>query len=179
MPGRAESAVTMNRPLLYHRNVRLLDIFLGRLFLIAGVCTISFIALGVIFTWIGCIAPPEDILLVLGGWLMMGFFGMSLAIFIGTLNASWPWVEKIWHPMGYILMPLSGAIYLVDHLPKYAQDFVLWIPMVHGSECIRDGYFGSKFTAHYSPAYIIIWSISLLFVSMLALKKISKNIEHH
>jgi ABC-2 type transport system permease protein/capsular polysaccharide transport system permease protein len=178
MPGRTESAVMMNRPLLYHRNVRVFDLFLARLFLHAGGCAISFIVLGLIFTWIGMIAPPENPLLVLAGWLMMGFFGIAFACMIGMLNIKWCWVEKVWHPTSYILLPLSGAVYLVDHLPKYAQDFVLLIPMVHGCECIRDGYFGSKFTAHYSPAYIIIWSICLLFVSMFFLKKICKSIEH-
>ena len=179
MPGRAESAVKMNVPLLYHRNVRLMDVFLARLLLMAGGASLSFILLGFIFTWIGLIAPPEDPMLVLEGWMMIGLFGISLAIFIGTINAKWHWVEKVWHPAAYIFMPLSGALFLVDHLPKKAQDFVIWIPMVHGSECIRDGYFGSKFTAHYSPAYIMIWSICLLLVAMLALRKISKNIEHH
>jgi ABC-2 type transport system permease protein/capsular polysaccharide transport system permease protein len=179
MPGRAESAVMMNRPLMYHRNVRIMDLFLARLILTAGGATLSFILLGVFFTWIGMIKPPENPLLVLEGWIMMGLFGMSLAIFIGTLNAKWFWVEKVWHPLSYILMPLSGAALLLDSLPKKAQDFLLLIPMVHGCECIRDGYFGSKFTAHYSPAYIIIWSIFLLLTAMLALKKISKNIESH
>jgi len=178
MPGRTESAVRMNAPLLYHRNVRLMDVFLARLILMAGGATLSFVILGIIFFWIALIAPPEDPLLVLGGWLMMGLFGISLAIFIGTFNAKWHWVEKVWHPLSYILMPLSGAMFLLDPLPKKAQEFLLLIPMVHGCECIRDGYFGSKFTAHYNPAYIIIWSICLLLVAMLALRKISRHIEH-
>jgi ABC-2 type transport system permease protein/capsular polysaccharide transport system permease protein len=178
MPGRAESAVQMNRPLLYHRNVRIMDVFLARLILMAGGATMSFIILGFIFCWIGLIASPEDPMLVLQGWLMIGLFGMSLAIFIGTLNAKWHWVEKFWHPLSYVLMPLSGAVFLIDHLPKKAQGFLLWIPMIHGCECIRDGYFGSKFTAHYSPAYIMIWSVCLLYVAMLALRKISKSTEH-
>jgi ABC-type polysaccharide/polyol phosphate export permease len=178
MPSRAESALAMNRPLLYHRNVRLMDVFLARLLLTAGGATLSFILLGFIFTWIGMIAPPEDTMMVLEGWIMMGLFGISMAIFIGTFNAKWHWVEKVWHPLSYILMPLSGAFFLVDHLPKKAQEFLLLIPMVHGCECIRDGYFGSKFKAHYSPAYIIIWSICLLLVAMLTLRKISRSIEH-
>jgi ABC-2 type transport system permease protein/capsular polysaccharide transport system permease protein len=124
------------------------------------------------------IPPPENPLLVVAGWLMMGAFGIALAIFIGTMNAKWHWVEKCWHPLSYILMPLSGALFLLDHLPQKAQSFLLWIPMVHGCECIRDGYFGSKFTAHYSPPYIIIWSLCLLIVSLLALRKISRSIEH-
>jgi ABC-2 type transport system permease protein/capsular polysaccharide transport system permease protein len=178
MPGRAESALKMNQPLLYHRNVRLFDIFIARLLLHAGGCAISFIVLGSIFTWIGLIDPPENPLLVMEGWILTFCFGVALAVFIGTLNAKVSWIEKVWHPISYVLMPLSGAVFLIDYLPKKAQGFLLLIPMVHGCECLRDGYFGSKFKAHYSPAYIMIWSITLLLVSMLALRKVSRSLKH-
>ena len=179
MPGRAESAVKMNIPLLYHRNVRILDLFLARLILEGGGATMSFMILGFIFTWIGWIAPPENILLVIIGWFAMAFFGISFAMFVGAWATKWHWVEKIWHPAAYLMVPLSGAIFLVDSLPKKAQEFMLYVPMVHGCECIRDGYFGSQFRAHYSLAYITLVSLILLIVALIVMKNARDNLEHH
>lgn len=179
MPGRAESAVKMNIPLLYHRNVRILDLFLARLILEGGGATMSFMILGVIFTWIGWIAPPENILLVIIGWFAMAFFGISFAMFVGAWATKWHWVEKIWHPAAYLMVPLSGAMFLVDSLPKKAQEFMLYVPMVHGCECIRDGYFGSQFRAHYSLAYVTLFSLILLIVALIVMKNARDNLEHH
>ncbi|MFZ4115679.1 MAG: ABC transporter permease [Chthoniobacterales bacterium] len=178
MPGLAETAVKMNLPLLYHRNVRVLDFFLARLLLQAAGATMSFIILGIFFTWIGLIHPPEDILKVFLGWMMNIFFGISLAIYIGALATQHHIVEKIWHPFSYITFSFSGAGFLVESLPPSAQKFVSWVPMVHGSECVRDGFFGSQFKAHYSISYVVITSLILLFLGLLEVKKATRFLEH-
>jgi len=178
MPSIAESAVKMNLPLMYHRNVRVIDLFIARFLLQIGGTSLSFFILGVVFTWVGLIQPPEDILKVIIGWLMMAFFGMALATYIGALATEHHFIEKIWHPFSYIMFPLSGAAFLVDAIPKSFQKYALLIPMVHGSECIRDGYFGSKFTAHYDLLYMGIFSLVLFWFGLIQLKKVSNTLEH-
>ncbi len=43
---------------------------------------------------------------------------------------------------------------MVDWLPPIAQEVVLLLPMVHGVELLREGYFGSTVHAHYDIAYM-------------------------
>jgi ABC-type polysaccharide/polyol phosphate export permease len=70
-------------------------------------------------------------------------------------------VEKFWHPSAYILFPLSGAAFMVDWLPKPAQEAILWLPMVHGVEILRDGYFGNAVRTHHDIAYMALCCLIL------------------
>ncbi len=176
MPSRTIGALAPNLSLLYHRNVRPLDIYFARLALEAAGGTTSFVVLGLFFYFIGWLNPPEDVLQVTGGWLMLAWFGGSLALFLGALSETSETVEKIWHPMAYFLFPLSGAAYLVDSLPQAAQNVILWIPMVHGVEYIREGYFGSQITAHYDMAYMALCNIGLTLLGFAQASIISRRV---
>jgi ABC-type polysaccharide/polyol phosphate export permease len=154
MPARCIGAIGPNLALMYHRNVRIIDIYASRLLLEAGGASISFVVLALFFSLIGWIAPPEDLGKVMLGWFMLAWFGFSLAVLLSSLGEKSEIIEKLWHPASYLLFPLSGAAFLVDALPQSAQEIILLLPMVHGVELVRDGYFGSSFTAHYDIAYM-------------------------
>lgn len=172
MPARTIGAMMPNLPLLYHRNVRPIDIYLSRLALEAAGATMSFVFLVLFFTFTGWLDFPEDILQVIGGWLMIAWFGSSLALFLGALSERSEIVEKLWHPLAYILFPLSGAAFLVDALPDKAQEFVLLLPMVHGVEFIREGYFGSQINAHYDMTYMGLVNVVLTFVGLASVAQV-------
>lgn len=176
MPGRCIGAIKGNSALLYHRNIKPLDIYLARVLLEAGGASISFMVLGLTFIAIDWIAPPEDVLMVTAGWLLLSWFGASLAIALGTLSYLSELVDKFWHPFSYLLFPLSGAAFLVSALPKNFQEIVLLLPMVHGVEYIRDGYFGSKITAIYDLSYLIVFNLVLSVVALMFLRYVSRRV---
>ena len=176
MPGRCIGALGPNLSLLYHRNVRPVDIYAARLLLEGAGATMSFVFLVIFFGFFGWLEMPEDVLQVVGGWIMLAWFGSSLALFFGALSESSETIEKLWHPTSYLLFPLSGAAFLVDVLPKAAQDFVLWLPMVHGVEYIREGYFGSQMTAHYDLAYMAICNLALTILGLAQASKVSRMV---
>jgi ABC-2 type transport system permease protein/capsular polysaccharide transport system permease protein len=155
MPTRCITAIDPNLSLLYHKNVKVIDIFFARLLLEGGGVTISFSILGIIFYAIGWLDAPDDLMKVVLGWIMLAWFGSALAITLGALAYQYELIDKIWHPISYLMFPLSGAAFLVDILPKRAQDIILYIPMIHGVELLREGYFGSKIHAHYDLGYMI------------------------
>ena len=175
MPGRTIGGLGPNMPLMYHRNVRAIDVFLARLTLEVLGVTMSFIVLSLLFTFLGWMSLPEDILKVLFGWFMLAWFGTALAIFLGALSERTEVIEKIWHPASYLLFPLSGAGFLVDALPKNAQDFVLLLPMVHGVEILREGYFGSAINAHYDMVYMAVVNTVLTLLGLANTRIISKT----
>lgn len=176
MPSRCISAIEPNLPLLYHRNVRLLDVFVARLLLEAAGTTISAVVLVLVFRSLEWMEFPEDVLLVAAGWMMLAWFGASLALFLGALSASSELVEKFWHPAAYILFPLSGAAFLVDSLPPVAQDAVLLLPMVHGVECLREGFFGSKVVTHFDLGYVAAWNAGLTVAALLMIRAIADKV---
>ena len=176
MPSRCIGSITPNLALMYHRHVKVMDIFAARLLLEAGGATISFVVLALLFSFIGLIAPPEDIGKVLFAWFMTAWFGASLAVLMGALSEKSEIIEKLWHPASYLLFPLSGAGFMVDSLPKAAQDFVLLLPMVHGVELLREGYFGSTFKAHYSIPYMAVVCAVLTILGLAKMREISRAV---
>jgi ABC-type polysaccharide/polyol phosphate export permease len=176
MPGRCISAIGPNLALMYHRHVKVIDIFAARLILEGGGATISFVVLSLFFSAIGWISPPEDIGKVLFAWFMLAWFGCALAVLMGAWSEQSEIVEKLWGPASYLLFPLSGAAFMVDALPKVAQDVILLLPMVHGVELLREGYFGSIFKAHYSIAYMALVCTGLTLLGLAKTRQISRTV---
>ena len=75
MPGRCIGALQNNLALMYHRNIKVMDIYIARLLIEFGGATISFVVLTLLFLAIDWIAPPDDILKVFAGWLLIAWFG--------------------------------------------------------------------------------------------------------
>ncbi|MEZ5682115.1 MAG: ABC transporter permease [Erythrobacter sp.] len=176
MPGRCIGALWANLSLMYHRNIKVLDIYAARLLLEFGGATISFAVLAIVFIAFGILAPPEDFLAVVSGWLLLAWFGCALAVLLGALSHRSELVDKLWHPSSYLLFPLSGAAFLVDALPRVAQDVVLWIPTVHGVELVREGWFGSQARAHYDLAYLISFNLALSVAALIAVRWLARRV---
>ncbi|AOH84391.1 sugar ABC transporter permease [Sphingomonas panacis] len=175
MPMRCVGSILPNSSLMYHRNVRVMDIFLSRTCLEAAGATMSFTILSLLFWAIEWMPPPEDILSLAQAWLLTAWFGMALAILLGTLAERSEMVEKLWHPAAYLLFPLSGAAFLVESTPEAFQKFILWIPMVHCTEMVRAAYFGSKFTPHYDAQYLIACNLVLTLLGLALERQVSRE----
>lgn len=176
MTSRCIGAIHPNLSLTYHRNVKIIDIYASRLLLELAGTTMSFISLSCIFISLGWIKPPEDLIKVLIGWTMLIWFGCSLGILVGGLSERYETIEKLWHPASYLLFPLSGAAFIVEALPPAAQNVVLLLPMVHGVELLRDGFFGSYFKAHYSIEYMTYSCAGLTLVGLAQVRIVSNKL---
>lgn len=176
MSGRCVSAIHPNAALLYHRHVKVLSIFLSRILVEAGGATLSFVILTLLFSYMEWMDLPEDVLKVALGWMMLIWFGAGLAIFLGALSEFSELVERLWHPISYFLLPVSGAAYLVDALPPEAQRIILLLPLAHGTELVREGFFGSKITAHYDVAYFASINLVLTLVGLVLTAYVSRKV---
>jgi capsular polysaccharide transport system permease protein len=175
--NRCSDAVKANVNLLFHRNVKLLDLFAARILLEMGGATGSFFVLSVVFISMEWMQPPVDAMLVVQGWLMLAWFGTALATLVGVASAYSEMADRIWHPIAYLLFPLSGAAYMVDWLPQTARDYALMLPMVHGVEVLREGYFGNVVRSHYDLAYMASINLVLTFVALLLAKQAARHVE--
>jgi capsular polysaccharide transport system permease protein len=174
---RSGVAIEQNINLLYHRNVRVLDVLLTRIIIELVGATASFAILSVVFIAAGLMAPPVDTLRVLAGWIMLAWFGASLALVIGAGTAYNEMVERLWHPAAYLLFPLSGAAFMVDWMPANLRQFVLYVPMVHGVEMLRSGYFGNAVRTHYDVAFMAIVCLVLTWVGLHLARAAGRRIE--
>ena len=110
--GRCSMAIAANQALLFHRNVRVIDVLLTRCLLELGGATGSFIVLTLVFANLEWMAWPSDPLKVVMGWLLLAWFGLALGLLTGAGTAYSETVEKLWPPAAYLLFPLSGAAFM-------------------------------------------------------------------
>lgn len=174
---RCTKAVETNLGLLYHRNIKVTDLFAARILLELVGATASFMALVALLVFVGWVAPPADMLTVAIAWLMLAWFGTGLALVVGALTERSDLFERFWHPVAYILFPLSGAMFMVDWLPPAAQQAVLWLPMVHGVEALRQGYFGDAITTHYDLGYLAVANMILLLIGLILSRSADLRVE--
>lgn len=172
MPGRCMGAIRSNRPLLHHQQVTIIDVYLARLVLEIFAPTTSFCALSFGLYIVGWLDPPADALQVLGGWLLLAWFGAGLGLTVGGFSEKSELVGKFWPPLSYIMMPLSGVAFLVDALPTAMQQIVLWLPQLNALEFLREGWFGSAMHAHYDIPYVIVFNLILTFVGLSVARQI-------
>jgi capsular polysaccharide transport system permease protein len=173
---RCASGIQQNLNLLYHRHVRVIDVFITRILIEMGGATASFLVLLAIFIGIEWIDLPVDATLVLVGWLMLAWFGAALSLTMGAATAYSDLIERLWHPASYLLFPLSGAAFMVDWLPPAGQEAVLLLPMVHGVEVLREGYFGNTVRTHYDLAYMASVNLVLTVVGLLLVRDASHRV---
>jgi ABC-2 type transport system permease protein/capsular polysaccharide transport system permease protein len=177
MPARLIGAIRSNRSLLHHRQVKVLDIYFSRILLEMLATTTSFATVSFLLFAAGLLTPPEDLLVVTLGWLLLGWFGAGLALIIGSLSERWEVVARLWRPASYVLMPLSGIAFVVDTLPQDLQHLALWLPMLNALEYLRDGWFGSEFHAHYDIGYVIMFNLAMTFAGLAMARQVGMGAE--
>jgi capsular polysaccharide transport system permease protein len=170
-------AIEANRQLLFHRAVQAIDVCVARIALEVIGATGSFMFLAIFFTYLGAMPPPDNMGLVIGGWLMLAWFGASLALLVGAGCVFSDLVERLWQPISYILFPMSGAAFMVEWMPKKLQEFVLYLPMVHGVELLRQGYFGNTVKTHYSMPYMAGCCLVMTLCAVYLVRKAGHRIE--
>ncbi len=175
--NRSVKAIEVNLSLLYHRHVKVFDLFAARLILEISGATASCVILTIVFTALGLMDAPADILTALMGWLLLAWFAFALGLIVGAASERSELIERVWHIITYLLFPLSGAAFLVDWFPKSVQEYLLWIPMIHGTEMMRHGYFGAAVHTYEDPVYLIWVNSVMLLLGLALVRETGRRVE--
>lgn len=169
-------ALGANQGLLHHRNIRVFDVFFARVLLEVVGATTSLILLLIIFYILNVIPAPVNTMYMALAWGLMAWFALGLGMILGVLAQISEFFKRVWQAMSMVLMVASGAFYLVDSLPKVAQQIALKIPMVHGTEMMRHGYFGDAIRTYESIGYIVIVNLVLTLVGMVLIQRFKNGV---
>lgn len=175
--NRAIGAIAANQSLLYHRNVRVLDTLLARMILEIFGATVAQVVIMAGLIAIGWIDMPADPFYMLLAWLLMAWFAIGLGLVICAIAFHFDAFGKLWGTLSFILLPLSGALFFVYSLPQQVQHYALMVPMIHGTEMLRNGYFGGLPPTFESPGYLVLCNLVLTFIGLLLVKNFSKGVE--
>ncbi len=149
------SAIQANLGLMYHRQVAPLHLLLSRALLELGGATGAFMVVYAILLALGQVRLPHDYLLLYCGWLLLAWTAMGFALVMAGLSMRYEIMERLVPVISYVLIPISGAFYMVSWLPAVARDLVMLIPFVHGIEMIRAGVFGEFVATYYNVPYAL------------------------
>jgi capsular polysaccharide transport system permease protein len=103
-------------------------------------------ALGV-FDW------PRDPPMFYLGYFYTVWWSISVGLIIGGLSERSDLVEKIWMPISYMYMAVSGFFYLADWLPGPVRSWALLQPSLQPYEMLRAGLFGHTIRTYGDPVY--------------------------
>ena len=175
--SRCVKALEPNLDLLYHRNVTVLDVYFARIFLELAGATVSCTVLTLVFSATGLMQLPSNLMIAFSGWALLAWFAASIGLLVGALSEKGELIDRVWHIFTYLLFPLSGAGFLVDWMPPAFQSFLSWVPMVHGTEMIRYGYFGSFIHPHYNAGYLATVDAVLMLLGLSVCRQIRQHVQ--
>lgn len=177
--GRAEGSIEANLPLLYHRNVTVLDLLISRAVLESAGTWLAFAILIGLATLMGIAEPPARPLFLFLGMLCMFSLSFAGSMLVCGLTHERRTAGRLVHPFTYIMMPLSGAFFTMASLPGPLRDLFLWIPLAHIFEILRYGWFKSATIEYVSPSYLGGWLLISTLIGLLLISIVRKRIHMH
>lgn len=165
----AQGAIQGNVGLLFHKQIAIVHLFLSRYILEFLGATAAFIFVYAVLICLGQISFPKDILLLYAGWIVLALNSIGLATVLAALAIRWEVMERIVPLLTYMLIPLSGAFFMVAWLPPHIREIYLLVPIPHGIEMVRGGVFGPFVETHYNATYALTWAAVMNFVGLILL----------
>lgn len=174
--NRAAATIESNRTLLYHRQITLFDLLLARSLLDLIGVTLAMITLIAGAAALGLASLPDRPILMFASLLLMFWISFALSLPICAWSAFSNSVERLVHPMTYLMLPLSGVFFVAEQVPSGWRDFVLWGPVLHITELCRMGQFGQFNSKYIDIPYVLVWCILLTVFGMLAIRSVKSRI---
>ncbi|RVT99361.1 hypothetical protein EOD42_04535 [Rhodovarius crocodyli] len=168
--NRSGSALLGNAPLFFHKQVTYLDVIIARNALeILSVLFVQNFLLYLVGVFTGTF--PDNPAQVSLGVLLIGLFchGVSMAITAATVIGTEE-VDRVTHPMTYLMIPLVGAFSMIWWFPSDMQAIMMLNPTMNMFEYIREGHFGPMVPYHYDMTFMVSSVIAANFFGLFCLR---------
>ncbi len=159
--GHSTHAIQHSSNLLYHRNIKILDIVLADTALEFVGITSAFLTAYIPLYLYGLIGPVTDPLLLFGGFFLAAWFSFSFGLILTGICALSEPASRFVAPIMYITLPFTGVFFMVSWLPDQYQNLILWSPLVNCIEMIRGGLFPTYLATYYYPWYVVMWCLAM------------------
>jgi len=174
--GRAPGTLRANMTLLYHSQIRLLDVVLARHLLeMAAVITVMTLIVGGIALWADL--PPNNIPILLISLVLLVLYANGLGLMAAAASAASEVAERLIHPLVYLSLPLSGALFSLHTMPPSIREILLWNPQANIHEMVREGFFGHLLPSYYSIGYVAFWVGVVNLLGLAALRAVRPKLE--
>jgi capsular polysaccharide transport system permease protein len=166
MTGKAVHSIRNSGSLLFHHNIRILDVMIARAVLeTLGILAAFFIA-WVPLVLLGAIGPMTDPLLFVAGFALHAWFCFSIGCIIAALSEMWQPTEQFVPPVLYLTLPVTGAFSLAAWLPQSWREMLMWSPLANTQEMVRAGTFPPDTITYYYPTYVFLCCLVLTAIAL-------------
>jgi len=174
---RGHTAIPSNKSLLFYPQVRPLDLIMARTGLeIATLVTVFAIIMGGHAFYTGELVI-ENPLTVLIGLLLAGLLGAAVGLFFSALSVYSKVVDRLVPMISRPLFFTSGLFFTANQLPTNVREILLWNPVLHTVEMVRDGWFYT-YEAHYLDiSYVLFWIIGSAYIGLVLERMARRRLE--
>ena len=174
---RAHSAINPNKGLLFYPQVRPLDLIIAR----SGLEIVTLVVVFVLIMSAQAFYTGElhidKPLKLLTGLLLAGLLGASLGLFFCALSIYSKVVERIVPALNRPLFWLSGLFFTANELPTKIREVLLWNPILHTVEMVRDGWFSAYEAYYLDVTYVLFWIIGFTYFGLLLERMARRRLE--
>ncbi len=175
---RAGEAINANRALLFYPQVHPLDLILARGALeLSTFGAVFLVIMGGEAMFLRELPQVDDPLAVILGLVMAGLLGSSLGLVLCMLGEIFGVVQRLRGPVMRPLFWISGLFFTLEDTPDEARQYLLYNPMLHVIELVRDGWFASYRSEAVDPTYVLRWILGLLFFGLVLERVVRRKIE--
>ena len=174
--NRSEGMITGAANMLYHAQITPFDIVFSKALvevLAALSALIVLMGLGIVF---GMAHLPVRPVYLFAGIIAMIVLTVGLSMLVSAGTYASHALGRLVHPFSYFMMPLSGAFITMSFLPTWARPYMAWNPYMNIFEMVRYGYFASATDRYFSSGYIVAVSSIMLYMGLLALRRVRRDI---
>lgn len=173
---RAEGGVEANAPLLYHRQVTVLDITLARALLEFFGSVATLIIIMSLLVVVGLADLPARPLIVFAAWGLMFFYALGHSLIIGAATYENRTLGRLVHPYSYFMVGLSAAFFQVKWIPHPYREWLGYIPLTSIFELVRYGWFESANLDYYYGSYLIFSTAFLIWSGLILISRLRSKI---
>lgn len=147
-------SLRFSRPLLAYPSVTYMDAILARLLL--NLLT-QLMVFYIVMTGLHIVYDLHTILdvpAILLGLSMAAALGFTVGVMNSFLISILPIWENIWQIVNRPLFILSAVLYIYEDMPRFAQDYLWYNPMVHVTGIVRSGFYATYDASYVSAPYV-------------------------
>lgn len=174
---RCGNAVSGNRALLFYPQVQPIDLVLARGVLEGATYGAIFLVILGTEALVSQRFEIHDPLLVAAGLGLGALFGTALGLVLCALSVLSNVVERLKGPLFRPLFWMSGLFFTAESVPSNVRDVLLYNPILHCVELVRDGFFPSYTAHHVDIGYVLVWIVALAFIGLTLERVVRRKVE--
>lgn len=164
------NAVNANRGLFSYRQVKPFDALIARALLEVLISLAVLAMFFIVLAWMGFDVRIDNPLRFISIYLLITFMGLGLGIIVCVGVVHMKELDKIVPMLLRPLFFISGLFFSVSMIPQQHHDLLLWNPLLHAIELMREACYDKFHSSDVSTGFVFMVALSAMTIGMMLYK---------